>query len=257
VVSLAQGPIVLLSPNLPRSDLPRHPASDSLAARLRAIEAPRSWHEPAAGEECKALTPQGQTSPISLGSDASADEIEVAFRISEDALSRLEAGLRAQETKQTSRATCPPVAGLGASSANQAMRSLNPVARSSRPFLFVLIAAAVLIPVGYHLFPRETPTEVVSDQMEPAEPPSVPVVTKSSEAEADPQSQPSLSYYAVSTTPSQTTPGPLTAGPSAPKIESLVTPSSPTVSAGTSGSGRTHHPRLARRHPDGTRPKTP
>lgn len=245
MVGPTQDPIELLVLLSPPSNAPGQTVRDSLTARLRAVEAPSCWQESPADEESKASALQGKTGPVSLRY-AGGDETEVAFRISEDALSRLEAGLLAQGLKQTSRAARSPVTdGSDTNLAANCAQSEVPVLRSSfRPLLCALIVAAIIVPVAYHLFPRGAPTAVAADNTEPAEAPSVPVATEPPEANPNPQSQsgpqPSLGYHAVSAPSAQAALGPLTLGPSAPEIEGPIGPE------GTTGSGRTHHTRLAR-----------
>jgi hypothetical protein len=79
--------------------------ADSPALLLRAVEAPSSWHEHAVSDDGLQQLETNPHAPQREGeARARVDESEPSFRMSEGALSRLEAGLRAQEKSQTCRA---------------------------------------------------------------------------------------------------------------------------------------------------------
>jgi hypothetical protein len=93
------------------SSAERHSTSgDKALPPLLVVEAPSSWPE----QETSLHALQREGEATSLTSGECMHESEPFFRMSECALARLEAGLRAQEKKQPHRVgQLPPVVGLG------------------------------------------------------------------------------------------------------------------------------------------------
>jgi hypothetical protein len=164
--------------------------SVSAQAHLQAVEAPSSWHEHTVRDD--ALHREGAAS--SLTSGGCVEESEPSFRMSEGALARLEAGLRAQEKKQVPRAgQLPPVLGLSAVESERAnensrktcnLQSFQPspplaperlqsqVRKQRRPDLdvpLVLIAGAIAVAVAYYFSTAGVTPELASIKAEPVE----------------------------------------------------------------------------------------
>jgi hypothetical protein len=172
--------------------------SVSAQPHLQAVEAPSSWHEPSVRDD--ALHREGAAS--SLTSGGCVEESEPSFRMSEGALTRLEAGLRAQEKKQVPRAgQLPPVLGLSAAESERAnedsrktcnLQSLQPspplaperlplaperlqsqVRKQRRPDLdvplVVLIAGAIAVAIAYYFSTAGVTPELASIKAEPVE----------------------------------------------------------------------------------------
>src|SRR5260370_29420850 len=161
----------------------RSASGDGALPPLQAVEAPSSWHEPTVSDDDvrrsetsrQALQREGADSSLNLG--GCVDESEPSFHMSESALARLEAGLRAQEKKQAPPAgQLPPVFGLRAADSegsNEGSRQtcsrlsfqpspplaperLLPQAPKQRRSAldvtpFVLIAGAIAVTVAYYV----------------------------------------------------------------------------------------------------------
>ncbi len=173
---------------------------DSALPPLQAVEASRSWHDDTAAAddvrpfETSLHAPQHEGAVSSLTLGESADE-SPSFRISEGALARLEAGLRAQERMQVPRAgQLPPGFGLGPvareGSSGSSQRTFNPLSFQPSPplaperlrsqalkqrranldvSLFVLLAGAITVAVAFHFSTAGVTPEVASIKVEPFE----------------------------------------------------------------------------------------
>jgi hypothetical protein len=272
-------------------------ASDSLASRLRAVDAPSCWNDPTEDEGVE-LGPQPsryappETDSSRLASRASADEPEPSFRMSEDALSRLEAGLRAQEKKQPPRVgQSPRVTELDARNETRSMERLSfqpspPLAPNrSTPelpvkqhffnlqrLLFLLVSGAVTAGVAYYFSSEGGLRDLASAMVEPLEVTPTLSVVQPAEAKRDAQASPETKIRTDASPQAQAPPQ--TPMPALKAEEIETTASSPntipssnimisgeTTTSSSSAStratsGGTHHPRVDR-NTSRTKPKVP
>jgi hypothetical protein len=191
----------VLFPSAPNggSDFPaaeRHSTGgDSALPSLQAVEAPSTWHGHAVSDgDVRRFEPSLHA--LQCEGAASKDDSEPSFRMSEGALARFEAGLRAQEKRYMPRAgQLPPVFGLRpveSEGSNQGSRQTRnglsfqpspPLApeplQSQAPMkqqrsgllilLLVLIAGTITAAVAYHFSTGGVSPELASIKAEPVE----------------------------------------------------------------------------------------